>query len=377
MHSFRNDYSEGCHPAVLEALTRTNFEQADGYTDDEYCGEARSLIRDELVRSVVASGATKAEAATAAHAQVEFVPGGTMANLLVITSALRPHECVISAPEGHINMHETGAIEANGHKVVTTDDTCGLLSVEGVDKVMQHHCYRSDYHMVYPRMLYLSFATEMGLTHSAQQLRDLRAYADRYDLLIYIDGARLACGLASPANDVTLGDIFQCADAFTFGGTKNGALFGEAIVIKNPLIGSAFRSLMKQKGAVMAKGRLLGVQFGALFGMSGSEAQVPEACGDELLYFSLGRHSVQAALQVKHILAKHGFSSFASDSYTNQQFVQVPHELVQFLVETFNCEEFGITDDGYTIVRFVCSWATTQEHLDELDRVLGDFVSHL
>lgn len=372
MHSFRNDYSEGAHPVVLDALIRTNLEQTDGYTSDPHCDNARALIRQAVAKAVEAEGGCTDGID---QLQVEFVAGGTMANLLVIASALRPHQCVIAAPDGHINVHETGAIEATGHKVVVTDDVDGILTVKGVEAAMKFHFMGEWCHMVSPHILYFSFATESGMVHSAQQLRELRQYADEHGLLIYIDGARLGCGLVCDGTDATLNDIYQCADAFTFGGTKNGAMFGEAVVIKNPEIGSCFQFMMKQRGGLTAKGRLLGVQFEALFGTTGAEAGVAEAQGDEILYFSLARHSVGLALQVREILAKHGFDNFTSASRTNQQFIQVPNAVADQLVEMFGCEIFGWPNDEDAEIRFVCSWATEQEHLADLDAALAEMVS--
>lgn len=370
MPSFRNDYSEGCHPLVLEALGATNFEQLVGYTEDEHCDRVRALLRDAMARAMREAGGNEAAAARAANAQVEFVPGGTMANLLVISAALRPYECAIAAPDGHINVHETGAIEATGHKVVVTSDADGLLTAAGADAALAFHEYGRNHHMVIPRLLYFSLATETGLVHTARQLRDLRAFADEHGLLIYIDGARLAAGLACEGSDATLADVVACADAFTFGGTKNGLLMGEAVVILNPEISGNFKAVMKQRGAMLAKGRLYGVQFEPLFSATGREAGVPEAQGDEALYFSLGRHANTMAQQLKDVLRANGFDHFASPSQTNQQFLLVDNATAAHMIERFGCEPFGRPDAEHTIVRFVCSWATEPVHLQELDAAL-------
>ncbi len=293
-----------------------------------------------------------------------------MANLLVISSALRPYECVIAALDGHINVHETGAIEATGHKVITTADADGVLTAEGAEAVLAEHCYGQNHHMVIPRMLYLSFSTEMGMVHSSAQLAALRAFADEHGLLIYIDGARLAAGLASPATDVTLADILGTADAFTFGATKNGALFGEAVVFMNPIPFGNFKAAQKQRGALMAKGFLYGIQFEALFSSSGCEAGIPEAEGAEPLYFSLGRHANAMAVALKEALRRDGFDHLAADGQTNQVFVQVDEPTARLLEERFCCEPFGVTDEGERIMRFVCSWATQPEHIQELNSAL-------
>lgn len=374
MHSYRNDYSEGAHPAILEALVRTNMEQHVGYTEDDWCVKARETIRKAIIQSD-AKGALTQASIEPDDLQVEFVAGGTMANLLVITSALRPHECAIAAPEGHVNVHETGAIEANGHKVLTTSDRNGLLSVEGVDAVMKTHLYGTDCHMVKPRILYMSLATEMGVVPTATDLFALRAYADEHNLLLFIDGARLACGLASDKCDATMADVCAAADAFTIGGTKNGLLFGEAIVIRNPLIADEFRYIMKQKGALVAKGRLLGVQYDAIFSVTGVKAGVEEAQGDEALYFSLGRHSVAMSKRLNEVLAKHGFNTLASEADGNQLFPLLKNEDADFFVEAFDAEIFGRPDDEHAIARLTCSWATTQEHIDEADTLLTAYVN--
>lgn len=369
-HSFRNDYMEGAHPAVLDALVRTNDEQHPGYTEDPWCAKARTAIRSTIARSD-SNGALRKAGIIPAALQVEFVAGGTMANLLAISAALRPHECVIAAPDGHINVHETGAIEANGHKVLTTNDADGLLSVAGVDAVMREHEYGANHHMVKPRMLYLSLATEMGLVHSLKQLNALRDYASKHDLLLFIDGARLACGLASAQCEATLADICAIADVFTIGGTKNGALFGEALVIRNAGIQRDFRFIMKQNGAIMAKGRLLGIQFDALFSTTGKGAGIEETEGDEALYFALGRHSVAMAMRLKEVLAAHGFDTFVSDSSTNQQFLLVENSLADDFVRGFDADIISRPDNDHTIVRMTCSWATKPEHIDTVDAMLA------
>lgn len=370
MHSFRNDYMEGAHPAVLDALVRTNAEQHPGYTEDGLCATARDDIRAAIARSD-RNGALDAYGIDPAGLAVEFVAGGTMANLVSIAACLRPHECVIAAPDGHINVHETGAIEACGHKVLVTDDADGLLSVEGVDAVMREHAYGGNFHMVKPRLLYVSFATETGLVSSARELASLRAYADEHDLLLFIDGARLACGLASPRCDVTFADLCAAADIFTIGGTKNGALFGEAVVIRNAAIERDFRFVMKQKGAMMAKGRLLGMQFHALFATSGTQAGVAEAREGEPLYFSLGRHAVELALKLRETLRRHGFDAFASDSSTNQQFLVLDNERAEEFMRLFDADEIARPDDGHAVVRMTCSWATSEEDIEAVERELA------
>lgn len=357
---------EGAHPYVLDALVSTNAEQHPGYTEDALCDKARAAIRQAIEKSDVRESLHDA-GIDAAALQVEFVAGGTMANLVSIAACLQAHECVIAAPDGHINVHETGAIEACGHKVLVTSDSDGLLSVEGIDAVMKFHEYGSNFHMVKPRLLYVSLATETGLVLTAGELRDLRAYADTHDLLVFIDGARLACGLASNRCDATLADVCAAADIFTIGGTKNGALFGEAIVIRNADIQRDFRFVMKQKGAVMAKGRLLGAQFDALFSTTGAQADVPEAVGDEPLYLSLGRHAVALAMKLRETLKNRGFDAFTSDSSTNQQFILLENTTAQSFVHAFDADVIAHPDDAHTVVRMTCSWATTEDDIAAVD----------
>lgn len=370
MHSFRNDYMEGAHPVVLDALVRTNAEQHPGYTEDAWCEKAREAIRRAIARAD-ASGVLDDAGIDPAALGVEFVAGGTMANLVSIAACLRPHECAIAAFDGHINVHETGAIEACGHKVLVTDDADGLLSVAGIEAVMKEHAYGNNFHMVKPRLLYLSLATETGLVPTVGDLRRLRAYADAHGLLVFIDGARLACGLASKRCDATLADVCAAADIFTIGGTKNGALFGEAIVIRNAGIKRDFRFIMKQKGAVTAKGRLLGVQFDALFSTTGAQAGVTEAVGDEALYFSLGRHAVALAMKLRETLRRHGFDAFASDSSTNQQFLVLDGERAKEFMRKFDADEIALPDDGHAVVRMTCSWATSEEDIEAVEDELA------
>lgn len=370
MHSFRNDYMEGAHPRVMDALVRTNAEQQVGYTEDPWCMKARTAIR-RAIAATDAKGALRKAGIVPAGLEVEFVTGGTMANLLAIGSALRPWECVIAAPDAHINVHETGAVEGCGHKVLTTADADGVLTVEGVDAVMRAHEYGRNHHMVKPRMLYLSLATEMGAVFTAKQLADLRTYANNHDLLIFIDGARLASGLASPRCDATLADVCAAADAFTIGGTKNGALFGEAIVIRNPEIQHDFKYFMKQRGAILAKGRLLGVQFATLFETTGSAAGIEEAQGDEAMYFSMGRHSNAMAARLKEVLEVCGFTAFASDSSTNQLFLTLENDMADDFERAFGTERSCGPDEQHAVVRFVCSWATTPDDIAEVKRALS------
>ena len=333
MRSFRNDYSEGAHPRIIEALTATNLDQTPGYTFDEHCDHARELIARQIGRP---------------DAHVEFVIGGTQANLLVIAAALRPHEAVIAADTGHINVHETGAVEASGHKILTTPGDNGLLTVEAVERVWEAN---TSCHMVKPRMIYISDSTEIGTIYDRATLHALREFADAHDMLIYLDGARLSVALQSEANDVTLEDIASTCDAFTFGGTKNGALFGECVVFLNPALATDFTYIMKQRGAMLAKGRLLGVQYETLF-------------ADDL-YWELGRHADEQAMALKAGLEELGFELYV-DSPTNQQFIVASEPFATELMTISQGEVFANLDDGRVAVRLVTSWATPPEAVDEL-----------
>ncbi len=370
MYSFRNDYADGAHPVILESLIASNLEQTPGYTEDIHCINARKAICNSIIASDaynVLDDSYKANNAI----QVEFVHGGTMANLLAIGASLRPHECVIAAPDGHINVHETGAIEANGHKVLTTADTDGLLSVENIDQVLRMHLYGTNFHMVKPRMLYVSLATEMGLVFNRTHLIALYNYAHEHDLRIYVDGARLAVALCTPKCDITLADLARYTDVFSIGGTKNGALFGEALVITNPEIMQDFRYIMKQKGAVMAKGRTLGVQYETFFTVCGTNAGVKEALPNECLYFALGRHSLAMARKLKEVLACSTYNSFAYNSPTNQQFLLLDNTSAQFFINTFDADVISYPDEMNTIVRMTTRWSTTYKHINFVQEQLA------
>ena len=275
MYSFRNDYSEGAHPQVLQALTDTNLVQTCGYGVDPICEEARDLIRTVCA---------------APEADVHFLVGGTQTNLTVITALLASYEAVIAAHTGHVNCHETGAIEATGHKVCDVFAPDGKLTPELVESVLAQH--NGTEHMVLPRMVYISDTTEMGTVYTKAELTALRRCCDQHDLLLYLDGARLGSALTAPSNDLTLADVAALTDAFYIGGTKNGILFGEALVLSKPH--PHFRWHMKQRGAVLAKGRLLGLQFQALL--------------EDGLYFDLARQAVRLALDLRRALEERGYA---------------------------------------------------------------------
>ena len=335
MYSFRNDYSEGAHPAVLQALIDTNLVQTCGYGLDSYCMKAADLIRDLC---------------EAPEADVHFLVGGTQTNTIVIASLLQPYEAVISAHTGHINVHETGAIEATGHKVCGVFSPDGKLTPELVESVVKEHSSSNVEHMVLPRLVYISDTTEIGSLYTKAELTALRECCDKYGLLLFVDGARLASALVSPENDVTLPDLARLTDVFYIGGTKNGILFGEAVVLRTRH--EHFRWHIKQRGAMLAKGRLLGVQFQTLM--------------ENGLYFENARHANELAFRLRDGIAALGYE-FSIESPSNQQFPIFPNSVVEQLwAKGYEFETgFVPVPDGYTSVRLIASWATPASAIDE------------
>ncbi len=337
MIRFNCDYTEGAHPQILQRLIDTNMEQHPGYSEDEYCRRAAEKIRDLC---------------QAPEAAVHFIVGGTQTNLIVIASALRPHQGVVCADTGHINVHETGAIEATGHKVLGLPSVNGKITAEQVAEYCEEHLHNPAFeHIVQPGMVYISIPTEYGTMYSKDELTALSKVCHQYDLPLYVDGARLAYGLAAEGNDLTLPDLAALCDAFYIGGTKVGALFGEAVVITNAAMKKDFRYIMKQKGAMLAKGRLLGVQFDAMF--------------DNDLYFEMGRHATGLALKIRDAFAAAGYP-FLIESPTNQQFVVLPDSKLAILERDFAIEYMERVDADHSGVRFCTSWATKAEDVDTL-----------
>ena len=331
MYSFRNDYSEGAHPKVLKALTETNFQQTRGYGLDPLCQKTRDLIRSLCA---------------APDADVHFLVGGTQTNLLVVEALLRPYEAVISAHTGHVNVHETGAIEGTGHKVIAVPSPDGKLTPAMIESVPELH---SDEHQVKPAMVYVSNTTEIGTVYSKAELQALRQCCGKHGLLLFLDGARLGPALA--CGDLSLPDYAALTDAFYIGGTKNGALFGEALVIANPALQPCFRHCMKQQGAILAKGRLLGVQFAAIL--------------DGGLYLSLAAHSNALARRLTKGLRALGIPLLV-DSPSNQVFPLLPDGVVERLAAHAAFEIQQLSGDGRTCVRFVTGWSTTEAEVDAL-----------
>lgn len=340
MYSFRNDYSEGAHPKILEALARTNLTQTVGYGLDPFCETAAGTIR---------------RLCAAPEADVHFLVGGTQVNLITIAALLRPYEAAIAAQTGHINVHETGAIEATGHKVCSVPSPDGKLTPALVEAVVKSH---STEHMVLPRLVYISDTTEIGTIYTKAELTALRRCCDEHGLFLYLDGARLGSALTAEGNDLTLPDLAALTDAFTIGGTKNGALFGEALVLSRPL--EHFRWHMKQRGAVLAKGRLLGVQFQALL--------------TDGLYFDLARHANALALRLRDGMTALSVP-FPVPSPSNQQFPVLPNEVIAALeAKGYEFETDHPVDQTHTCVRFVTSWATPETAVDTLLADLGQIL---
>jgi len=337
MYQFQCDYNEGAHPRIMERLMETNFEQTVGYGEDHYCEAARAAVRKAVGREDV---------------DVHFLVGGTQANATVISSVLRPYQGVLCATTGHINVHETGAIEHGGHKVLALEAADGLLSAALIREAVEAH-YAEDgpEHTVQPGMVYISFSSEVGTVYSLSQLREISAVCREYGLPLFIDGARMGYGLASEGCDVTLADIAALADVFYLGGTKQGALFGEAVVIVNDALKKDFRYCIKQNGGMLAKGRLLGIQFLTLF--------------EDGLYFQLSEHAVSQAMRIRDAFESKGFGSLVQ-SPSNQQFPILDNATMERLSSDFLFSFWQKVDDTHTAVRFCTSWATRPEAVDAL-----------
>ena len=341
---FHNDYSEGCHAKVLEKLIATNLEQTPGYGEDHYCAEAADMIRKACGREDLA---------------VHFLVGGTQANLTVIAAALRPHQAAVCADSGHINTHETGAVEATGHKVIALPSVAGKITAEQVRNVVEMHRASGSFeHEAQPKLVYLSTPTELGTLYNLTELEALSKTCKELGLYLFVDGARLGYGLAAADNDVTLPDLARLCDVFYIGGTKVGALFGEAVVISNPALKEDFRYLIKQRGGMLAKGRLLGVQFAALF--------------ENGLYFELGKNAVRLADQIRDTFDKLGVSYLVPGT-TNQLFPILSDSFLNELAKNFMFIDMERIDENHRAVRFCTSWASTQENVDalcnELERI--------
>jgi len=341
MISFESDYIAGAHPKVLERLAETNMEPLAGYGEDKYCQMAEEKIR---------------EACNCPEAKVHFLVGGTQTNQVVISSILADYEGVIAATSGHISVHEGGAIEFTGHKVLALEGNNGKLNASDIDSyITTFHADGNHEHMVFPGMVYISHPTEYGTLYSKNELSAISNVCKKHNIPLFLDGARLGYGLASKQTNVTLQDIAELCDVFYIGGTKVGALCGEAVVFAHNNAPKHFITKMKQRGALLAKGRLLGIQFDTLF--------------TDNLYMEISRHAIEMAERLKQILKDKGYR-FYIESPTNQQFVILSNNQMAELGKHVCFSFWEKYDDTHTIVRLATSWSTTEEDLKELEKWL-------
>ena len=331
MYSFKDDYSETAHSRILQALLNNSLEQDEGYGCDRHCAAARANIKKRM-------------GAYADKVDIHFLCGGTQSNLTAIAAFLRPHEAVMAAETAHICVNETGAIEASGHKVIALPSTDGKVRPEQIEAVLQTHGRNE--HKVKPRLVKISNSTERGSIYTRRELEALNALCRENNLFLYVDGARLGAALTAEGNDVTLEDMCRLTDAFYIGGTKNGAMLGEAVVLCNDEVKEDFRYHMKQRGGLLAKGRILGIQFEELF-------------RDEL-FFDLARHANRMAQLMAGALRRAGHA-FVTDSPTNQIFVVLPHALIEKLEKNWGFYVWQKVDADHSVVRLVTSWATPEE----------------
>ena len=338
---FECDYLEGAVPEIMQRLMETNLVQTPGYSEDVYCESAREKIRALCGQE---------------DAAVHFLVGGTQTNLTVICAALRPHQGVVAASTGHINVHETGAIEAAGHKVLTVPGKDGRLNAAQVEELCRlHYADASFEHMVQPGMVYISYPTEYGTLYTKEELREIHRVCKKYDMPLFIDGARLGYGLMSQECDLTLSELADLCEVFYIGGTKCGALFGEAVVILEERLKKDFRYLIKQRGGMLAKGRLLGLQFDTLF--------------TDDLYFCVCKKADQLAQKLRSAFEAKGYRMLV-DSPTNQQFPVLPDTEIDRLSGQFSFSFWEKVDETHSAVRFCTSWATTEEAVERLIAVL-------
>jgi threonine aldolase len=341
MQYFHSDYMEGAHPLILKKLFDTNMEKTPGYGSDHYCESAKEKIR---------------RACRCPQAEIHFMVGGTQTNATVIKSLLRLYEGVLAAETGHISVHEAGAIEAGGHKVLTLPHKIGKIDAETVEKYIDdfNHDGNRD-HMVKPGLVYISHPTEYGTLYSDDELKKLSEVCKRHDIPLFLDGARLGYGLAARETDLTLEAIARYCDVFYIGGTKVGALFGEAVVITRPNLIPHFLTIIKQNGALLSKGRLLGIQFDTLF--------------SDDLYIKISQHAIDMAEKLKAGLKQKGYRLYF-DSPTNQQFIILDNQKMAQLAETVSFSFWEKFDETHTVIRLATSWATQESDIDELMTLL-------
>lgn len=332
IHNFTNDYSEGCHPSILEALVQTNLTQQAGYGGDSYTQNAIHTIREKTGKL---------------SADIHLVAGGTLANLLILGAILKPFESVIAAETGHINTHEAGAIEATGHKVESVPTLDGKLRIQDIEPVLAKF---PEFHTVKPRVVYISNSTEIGTIYTKKELTALSSFCKVNHLLLFLDGARLPMALTAASNDLTLADIASLTDVFYIGGTKNGALLGEAIVITKEELKKDFKYHMKQRGALMAKGRTLGIQFDQLLKAD--------------LIFQLASHANSMTMKIADAIQNLGYGLLAP-SNTNQVFPILPHSVIERLKERYGFLIWKQIDARNSAIRLITSWATLEEKVDQ------------
>lgn len=337
--SFKNDYSEGCHPNILQTLLQCNLEQQAGYGEDEYSLKAKELIKEKIKK---------------ADSEVYLVSGGTQANLIVISSILKPYQCAISASSGHVLNNETGAIEATGHKILSIETEDGKLRPSDIIPVLESH--KNIPHQVMPKLVYISNSTELGTIYQAKELEELSDFCRQNRLYLFMDGARLGHGLTSEISDLTLERVAELTDIFYLGGTKNGALIGEAIVINTISLQEDFAFNIKQKGALLAKGRLLGIQF-------------LELMKDDL-YFDLAKHANQQAMKIKNAFRSKGVQ-FLADTYTNQIFPIVSNELIEVLSESFDFFVWKKVNEDFSAIRLITSWNTGDDAVNSFIEIIN------
>ena len=341
MFNFKNDYSEGAHPKILNALLSTNLEQTEGYGEDCYSVQAISLLQQLIGRTDI---------------DIHLLAGGTQTNLTALSAFLRPHEAAIAAHTGHILVHETGAIEATGHKILSLATNDGKIGPADIQTVLDTH---TDEHMVKPKLVYISNPTEIGTIYTKPELEQLSSFCRERDLYLYIDGARLGSALCVKESGLCLADLGKLVDAFYIGGTKNGALLGEALVICTEALKPEFRFHMKQKGALLAKGRILGLQFSELF--------------QDNLYFQLAQHANDMAALLRQAIQTAGFT-FLTQSPTNQIFPILPHWLIEKLQQNYAFYIWSKVDVEHSAIRLVTSWATPP---DAVQAFITDMNRHL
>ncbi|WML56107.1 low specificity L-threonine aldolase [Neobacillus sp. PS2-9] len=332
MYSFKNDYSEGAHPRILNALLESNLVQADGYGEDQFTQHAIELLKEKMGRTDV---------------DIHLLSGGTQTNLTAISAFLRPHEAAMAVSSGHILGHETGAIEATGHKIISIEGVDGKLNPTHVKAVLEGH---PDEHMVKPKLVYISNSTEIGSIYTKKELEQLRDFCHENNLILYMDGARLGSALCSDENDLKLSDLPELVDAFYIGGTKNGALIGEALVICRDSLKEDFRYHIKQKGALLAKGRLMGIQFLELFRNN--------------LFFDLAMHANKLAGRLRDEISKADIP-FLIHSPSNQIFPILPNSVITELEKKYAFHVWEKVDEEHSAIRLVTSWATQEDQVEE------------